>query len=443
MFLRKELDNKQRITKTLLQQISKNVTPILQVENTNFNNVINKDGNIKSSKHKSSKYQSSKSPSTLINDNTMEKSALTKEKISIQLNDVRKESRKRFYQSKEKYEKRVPTETEYLTIENVAKIGSIRQWKRGTTLITGDSMLAGIEQKRKSGNRNIKVPIFTGAASHDMYDYLKTLLKKNPDNIILHIGTISSVNETSRDILNRILSLKNFIEKLRPKCEVIASNIIYWSDDGKASLTVKNVNDDLDALNIYVVDNKNIDWNCSNNSRLYLNSTGYDKLAINLIKKKKTFNKNWWPLDSFCCSPNNCDKVSYEITDFDKGKTRDKEHNSSRSANSSESNLNTLDRVRLNNANRLIICHLDINSLRNKFEMLQEIVQDKLDILLVSEIKVRPCFPSSQFGIKDFSVPCWLNRNSSVGGIMLFVREEIPSKFFSQYEPNSSAQIYL
>ena len=111
MFLRKELDNKQRITKTLLQQISKNVTPILQVENTKFN-VINKDGNIKSSKHKSSKYQSSKSPSTLINDNTMEKSALKKEKISIQLNDVRKESRKRFYQSKEKYEKRVPTETE-------------------------------------------------------------------------------------------------------------------------------------------------------------------------------------------------------------------------------------------------------------------------------------------------------------------------------------------
>ena len=100
--------------------------PIHQVENTTFNNVINKDVNIKSSKHKSSKYQSSKSPSKLINDNTMEKSALTKEKINIQLNGVKKESRKRFYESKEENEKRVPTETEYFTIENVEKVSSIR-----------------------------------------------------------------------------------------------------------------------------------------------------------------------------------------------------------------------------------------------------------------------------------------------------------------------------
>ena len=45
----------------------------------------------------------------------MEKSTLTNEKINIQLNDVRKESRKKFYEPKEKNEKRIPTETEYLT----------------------------------------------------------------------------------------------------------------------------------------------------------------------------------------------------------------------------------------------------------------------------------------------------------------------------------------
>ena len=82
-------------------------------------------------------------------------------------------------------------------------------------------MLAGIEQKRISRNRNVKVRIFPGATTHDMYDYLKPLLTKNPDNIILHIGTNNSVNETSRDILNGTLSLKNLIEKLRPKCKVI------------------------------------------------------------------------------------------------------------------------------------------------------------------------------------------------------------------------------
>ena len=99
IFLRKELDNKQRIIKTLLQKISENVRPIHQEENTTLNNAISKDVNIKSSKDKSSKYQSL---SKLINDNNAtEKSTLIKEKINIQLNHVRNESRKRFHESKE------------------------------------------------------------------------------------------------------------------------------------------------------------------------------------------------------------------------------------------------------------------------------------------------------------------------------------------------------
>ena len=194
----------------------------------------------------------------------------------------------RGFESKEKNEKRVPTETEYLTIENVEKLSSIKQWKRGKTLIVGDSVLAGIEQKRIFGNRNVKVCIFPGATTHDMYNYLKPLLKKNPDNIILHIQTNNSVNETSWVILNEILSLKNFIENLRPKYKVFVSNVIYLSDNGKASLTVKNVNDHLDALNIDVVDNRNVGGNCLTNSELHLNRTGYGKLVINFIKKMKT-----------------------------------------------------------------------------------------------------------------------------------------------------------
>ena len=63
-------------------------------------------------------------------------------------------------------------------MSNVEKVGSIRQWKKGTTIIAGDSMLARIEEKRISGNRSVKVCIFSGATASDMYDYLKPLLKK-------------------------------------------------------------------------------------------------------------------------------------------------------------------------------------------------------------------------------------------------------------------------
>ena len=74
----------------------------------------------------------------------MEKSTLTKEKIDIQLNDVRKKPRKKFWVKRKKW-KKVPTETEYLE-----KVTSIKQWKKGTNLIAGDSMLAGTGQKRIS-----------------------------------------------------------------------------------------------------------------------------------------------------------------------------------------------------------------------------------------------------------------------------------------------------
>ena len=79
---------------------------------------------------------------------------------------------------------------------------------------------------------------------------------------------------------------------MRPKCRVVVSNIIYRSDDGKAPLTVKNVNDHLDTLNIDAVDNRNFGGNCLTNSGLHLNRTGYGKLAIIFIKKMKNLSKN-------------------------------------------------------------------------------------------------------------------------------------------------------
>ena len=107
----------------------------------------------------------------------MEKSALITEKTNILLDDFRRESRRSFYESKEKNGKSAPIETEYPAIKNAGS-SSIRQWKKGTTLIVGDSMLAGMEEKRKTGNRSVKVRIFPGATTHDIYDYLKPLLKK-------------------------------------------------------------------------------------------------------------------------------------------------------------------------------------------------------------------------------------------------------------------------
>ena len=98
----------------------------------------------------------------------------------------------------------------------------------------------------------------------------------------------------------------------------------------------------------------------------------------------------------------------------------------------------------MNNADRLIIGHghINISSLRNKFEILREIAQDTLDILLISETKVDPSFPSRKFAIEGFSSPFLLDKYF-IGwyyAIFLWGGGEIPSKLLSEYKPDSSVE---
>ena len=58
------------------------------------------------------------------------------------------------------------------------------------------------------------------------------------------------------------------------------------------------------------------------------------------------------------------------------------------------------------------------------------ITQD-VDILLVSETKIDDSFPQSQFVIDGFSAPYRLHRNCLGGGLMFFLRDDIPSNLLT------------
>ena len=87
----------------------------------------------------------------------------------------------------------------------------------------------------------------------------------------------------------------------------------------------------------------------------------------------------------------------------------------------------TLKTIRDDNLNKLIFAHLNINSIRNKFEELISQVKGTVDVLMISETKIDDSFPIANFLIDGFSQPYRIDRNSSGGGIMLYVREDIPS----------------
>ena len=67
---------------------------------------------------------------------------------------------------------------------------------------------------------------------------------------------------------------------------------------------------------------------------------------------------------------------------------------------------------------KLIIAHMNMNSLRKKFELLAEFIRGKVDILMVSETKTDESLPLGQFKVNGFNAPFRLNRNSNGGGIM-------------------------
>ena len=68
-----------------------------------------------------------------------------------------------------------------------------------------------------------------------------------------------------------------------------------------------------------------------------------------------------------------------------------------------------------NNLNKLVFAHLNINSIRNKFELLSEQVTGNVDVLIVPKTKIDNSFPIGNFLIHGFSPSCRLDLDSKGG----------------------------
>ena len=66
--------------------------------------------------------------------------------------------------------------------------------------------MSGIrEELLKTDKQNVKVTFFRGGTIEDMEDNIKHILKREPNCIILHIGTNNTTNLTTSDILDKLL----------------------------------------------------------------------------------------------------------------------------------------------------------------------------------------------------------------------------------------------
>ena len=84
-----------------------------------------------------------------------------------------------------------------------------------------------------------------------------------------------------------------------------------------------------------------------------------------------------------------------------------------------------------NNVDKIIFAHLNINSVRNKLDQQNDMIEGYIDVLMISESNLDNNFTDGKFLIEGDGVSIQINRNILGGGIMLFVRSDIADKSLS------------
>ena len=88
----------------------------------------------------------------------------------------------------------------------------------------------------------------------------------------------------------------------------------------------------------------------------------------------------------------------------------------------------------MKNVNHLIVATLNINSIRYKFDQLKFLIQDKIDILILQETKIDHTFPVNRFMMDGYSPPFRRDRTCMGGGILVYIKDNIPAKILNVSE---------
>ena len=132
---------------------------------------------------------------------------------------------------------------------------------------------------------------------------------------------------------------------------------------------------------------------------------------------------SWTPADDVCVETNESSK-GIDVTDC----TVNQLHIDESQSDEPRDFLYELQEHRKNNPKILITGSLNINSIRNKFDSIQHMLQCRyIDILALCETKLDDSFPIGQFDVLDYNC-ARRDRSSNGGGLMYYFRSDIPHR---------------
>ena len=158
------------------------------------------------------------------------------------------------------------------------------------TIIAGDSVLKHLKaHKMSKDNNKVRVSTFPGCTTKDMRDHIKPIIRKKPDQLIIHVGTNSlRDSESPTACSEEIIDLVSWAKSAAPGTEVVLSSLTARSDDDQIATQVEEVNSNLKKFcrqnkwKMIVHSNITAEHHL-NRSGLHLNKVGTSRLARNFL----------------------------------------------------------------------------------------------------------------------------------------------------------------
>ena len=147
--------------------------------------------------------------------------------------------------------------------------------------------MSGLSKKGLSKKHTVKVRSYPGDTTKDLTDETKPFMRKNPNLVIIHLGTnditINGVNTTGN-----LQDTIDYIYKHSPQTNIaIYSCIIRMDKPGllkkihPRNIIIKDV---CTRNSFKLIDNSNLSETCLGAKKLHLNKKGCSYLACNLKK---------------------------------------------------------------------------------------------------------------------------------------------------------------
>ena len=154
--------------------------------------------------------------------------------------------------------------------------------------IVGDSIVNGVNPNRFKDckNLNISVKPFGGSTSHDMLDYIKPIVRRKPDMLLVHVGTNDLTN--SVDTIENLDKLFKYIHDESPETKIAMSSVTTRLDRKGLDKKVTTLNTNIAKLctenELPLIEHLNITSKHLSKKKLHLDAKGLSILCDNFVK---------------------------------------------------------------------------------------------------------------------------------------------------------------